>query len=72
MTTANTTDRRIQIAAGVFVALYALLGIYAAVAILGYAPVAPWSPVGEAREISDRPGLVIAPQEAPEPPSVEV
>lgn len=40
------TDRQIQIGAGIFLAMFAVLGVYAFLACAGIVPAAPWSPVG--------------------------
>lgn len=42
------SDRTIQKYALVFLALYAVVGLYAFLACAGIAPAAPWSPLGNA------------------------
>lgn len=62
----NRTDRTIQAASAVFLALVLAMGV---VVMAGYA--APWSPIGKAREIEDRPAQTSTVQ-VPEAEGVEV
>lgn len=44
------TDEQIQKGAAIFLALFAVLGVYAFLACVGVVPAAPWSPVGMANQ----------------------